>query len=84
MENQFKPFMDAIGRYETIIKRQESIIRDLTDFRERVENIIYKTPELDEHGNSKPYRYDNLITELRAACNQEEGPVWEAPWRVVK
>lgn len=84
MENQFKPFMDAISRYETIIKRQESIIRDLTDFRERVENIIYKSPELDEHGNTKPYRYDHLLTELRAACNMDNGPVWEAPWRVVK
>lgn len=84
MENQFKPFMDAIERYETIIKRQEAIIREQTDFRERIEKILFKTPELDEHGNSKPCRYDNLLSELRAACNNDEGPVWEAPWRVVK
>lgn len=84
MSKEYTPFIEEIGRLREEIGRLKAENASLKDFKDRIMSTIYKAPELDEHGNSKPYRYDNLITELRAALNHEEAPVWEAPWRVVK
>lgn len=82
IDKQLAPFTALVARQEEIIKKQEEVIRELTDFRERIENIVYRGQELDEHGNSKPYRFDHLLGELRAALNNEFE--WKQPWRVVK
>lgn len=81
LDKQIRPFMEAIERRDEIIKKQQAALRELTDFREQIENIVYRGQELDEHGNSKPYRFDHLLGELRAVLNNE---TWQAPWRVVK
>lgn len=72
------PFISTLKRQEEIIARQEAELKELRDFKDSVEKIIYKGAELDEHGNSKPYRFDHLLMELRAVLNNE--PVWSAPW----
>jgi hypothetical protein len=58
-----------------------TIIADRT-FKDRIMDTIYKAPELDEHGNSKPYRYDHLIMELREAVNGEFQ--YQMPWRIAR
>lgn len=76
------PYKADLERKVERIDRLEREIRELRDFKETVRGLVYKAAELDEHGNCRPYRYDNLVTEIRAALNND----WEyhAPWKVVK
>lgn len=81
-KNEFTPFMDEIGRLREEVGRLKAENADLKEFKDRIMATIYKAPELDEHGNSKPYRYDKLLVELRAAANNEFN--YQMPWKVVK
>lgn len=78
--SNIEPFMDEIGRLREEIGRLKAENENLRDFKERIISTIYKAPELDEHGNSKPYRFDNLLVELRAAANNEFA--YQMPWGI--
>lgn len=78
MSKEYTPFIEEIGRLREEIGRLKAENKDLKEFKDRIMQTIYKAPELDEHGNSKPYRYDHLIMELRAAANNDFH--YQIPW----
>lgn len=81
-KENISPYMEEIGRLREEIGRLKAENASLKDFKDRIMDTIYKAPELDEHGNSKPYRYDHLIMELREAVNGEFQ--YQMPWRIVR
>ena len=78
MSKEYTPFIEEIGRLREEVGRLKAENESLKEFKDRIMNTIYKAPELDEHGNSKPYRYDHLIMELRAAANNDFQ--YQIPW----
>lgn len=78
MSKEYTPFIEEIGRLREEVGRLKAENESLKEFKDRIMNTIYKAPELDEHGNSKPYRYDHLIMELRAAANNDFH--YQIPW----
>lgn len=82
MSKEYTPFIEEIGRLREEVGRLKAENESLKEFKDRIMDTIYKAPELDEHGNSKPYRYDHLIMELRAAANNDFQ--YQMPWKVVK
>ena len=79
-KENISPYMEEIGRLREEVGRLKAENTILKEFKDRIMQTIYKAPELDEHGNSKPYRYDHLIMELRAAANNEFN--YQMPWRI--
>lgn len=78
MSKEYTPFIEEIGRLREEVGRLKAENESLKEFKDRIMDTIYKAPELDEHGNSKPYRYDHLIMELRAAANNDFH--YQIPW----
>lgn len=78
MSKEYTPFIEEIGRLREEVGRLKAENESLKEFKDRIMSTIYKAPELDEHGNSKPYRYDHLIMELRAAANNDFH--YQIPW----
>lgn len=78
MSKEYTPFIEEIGRLREEVGRLKAENQSLKEFKDRIMSTIYKAPELDEHGNSKPYRYDHLIMELRAAANNDFH--YQIPW----
>lgn len=77
-----RPFTALIERQESKIEKLEEEVRQLRDMRERIVNILNTRTELDEHGNSKPYRYDRILAEINNAVNYDW--TYQMPWRVVR
>lgn len=81
-KENISPYMEEIGRLREEVGRLKAENTSLKDFKDRIMQTIYKSQELDEHGNSKPYRFDHLIMELREAANNEFN--YQMPWRIAK